>query len=65
MAHREHNKPKSSGPFALIIFGALLLILAPTIYQDEPVFATIAFVSGFIIGGLGFYLRYIRKKRAN
>jgi ABC-type transport system involved in cytochrome bd biosynthesis fused ATPase/permease subunit len=34
MVHGEHNKSKNNGGFALIILGALLLFLAPNIYQD-------------------------------
>ena len=65
LVHREHNKPKKSGAFFLIIFGALLLIIAPTISSESPDLALVAFVSGFIIGGLGFYLRFIKKQIPN
>ena len=60
MAHSEHNKTKNSGSFALIIFGALLLILAPTINPSSPVLGTIALIGGIVIGGIGFYLKFIR-----
>ncbi len=59
MAHSEHNKSRNSGSFALIIFGALLLILAPTINPSSPVLGTIALIGGIIIGGVGFYLKFI------
>ncbi len=62
MAHSEHNKSKNSGSFALIIFGALLLILAPTINPSSPVLGTIALIGGIVIGGVGFYLKFIRTR---
>ncbi len=62
MAHSEHNKSRNSGSFALIIFGALLLILAPTINPSNPVLGIIALIGGIIIGGFGFYLKFIRTR---
>ena len=62
MAHSEHNKSRNSGSFALIIFGALLLFLAPNINPSNPVLGTIALIGGIIIGGLGFYLKFIRTR---
>ncbi len=61
MAHSEYNKPKKSGAFFLIILGALLLIIAPTIHPSSPELGTLAFVFGFAVGGIGFYLRFVRK----
>jgi len=60
MAHSEHNKSRNSGSFVLIIFGALLLILAPTINPSSPVLGAIALIGGIVIGGIGFYLKFIR-----
>ena len=60
MVHGEHNKTKSGGSFAMIIFGALLLFLAPNIYQDMRELGTIALFGGIIIGGIGFYLKFFR-----
>ena len=62
MAHSEHNKSRNSGSFVLIIFGALLLIFAPTIYPSNPVLGTIALIGGIVIGGVGFYLKFIRTR---
>lgn len=62
MAHSEHNRSKSGSWFALIIFGAIMLFLAPTIYPKEPEMGTVAFVAGLVIGGLGFFLRFIRNR---
>jgi hypothetical protein len=61
LVHAEHNRPKKGGSFFLVIFGALLLIIAPTIYPVDSNLGILAFVAGFIIGGLGFYLRFIKK----
>ena len=46
MAHSEHNrsKKKNSG-FLLIIFGALLLFLAPNVYPNNPETGVAASVS--------------------
>ena len=64
MAHSEHNRPKKSGAFFLIIFGALLFMIAPLTLGETPELGMAAIVAGFIIGGLGFYLRFVRKERA-
>jgi hypothetical protein len=62
MAHNEHNKTRNSGGFALIIFGALLLFLAPNINPSNPELGTIALIGGIVSGGLGFYLKFIRTR---
>lgn len=61
MAHDEHNRTKKGKGFFLIILGALLLIIAPTIYPTDQILGVVSFVAGFIIGGLGFYIRFIKK----
>jgi len=63
MAHSTHNRPRKSGAFFLIIFGALLFILVPTYLKDSPELGIIAIVFGFIIGGLGFYLNFVRGRK--
>ena len=63
MVHSEHNRSKNSGGFALIIFGALLLFLAPNIYPEMPELGTISLFGGIIIGGIGFYLKFIRTRQ--
>ena len=62
MVHGEHNRSKNSGGFALIILGALLLFLAPTINEDPSMkeLGTMAWVGGLIIGGIGFYLKFFK-----
>ncbi|MGI0057655.1 MAG: hypothetical protein ACREAK_09840 [Nitrosarchaeum sp.] len=62
MAHSEHNKSRNSGSFVLIIFGALLLFLAPNINPGNPILGTIALCGGIMIGGIGFYLKFIRTR---
>lgn len=62
MAHDQHNKSRNNGGFALIILGALLLFLAPNINPTSPELGFLALVGGIFIGGLGFYLKFIRSK---
>ena len=62
MAHSEHNKSRRGGPFALIILGALLLFVAPSIHAEYPEMAITALIGGFIVGGLGFYLNFIKRR---
>ena len=64
MVHDEHNKPRS-GAFFLIIFGALLFVMAPTFLSDDPELGAVAIIAGFLIGGLGFYLHFVRGRRKN
>ena len=67
MAHNEHNKPKRSGSFLLIIAGSILLMLAPTQYSTSNELGILALISGLIIGGIGFYIKFVkgRKSRKN
>ena len=63
MAHSEHNRQKKGGGFVLIIFGALLLFLAPNLHTDNPELGIASLVFGIIIGGAGFYIRFIKKPK--
>ena len=63
MAHSEHNRSKNSGGFVLIILGALMLFLAPNIHPEMPELGTMSLIGGFIIGGVGFYLRFIKSRK--
>jgi hypothetical protein len=65
LVHKEHNRSKKSGGFFLVIFGALLLILAPTVYPSTPELGILSLIAGFIIGGLGFYIRFVKKTSTN
>lgn len=60
MAHSEHNRSKNSGGFVLVIMGALLLFLAPNIHPTMPSLGIAALVGGALVGGIGFYLKFIR-----
>ena len=62
MVDNEHNKPKRSSSLLLIIFGAVLFMVGPTQYQDYPELGILALVFGFILGGIGFYLKYVKGK---
>ena len=62
MVHNEHYKPKRSGSLLLIILGAILFMIGPTQYQNSPELGILALVSGFILGGIGFYLKYVKGK---
>ena len=57
MAHSEHNRAKKrNSGFVLIIFGALLLFLAPNVHTDNPELGLTSLVFGLIVGGFGFYI---------
>ena len=60
MVHGEHNKSRNSGGFALIILGALLLIIGPQEAIIPASLSVITWIGGMIIGGLGFYLKFFR-----
>ncbi|AJM92898.1 hypothetical protein [Nitrosopumilus piranensis] len=60
MVHSEHNRSKNSGGFALIILGALLLIIGPQEAIVPKSMSIATWIVGLIIGGLGFYLKFLR-----
>lgn len=64
MVHRDYNKTRNSGGFALIILGALMLFLAPNIYPNMPELGTLVLFGGMAIGGVGFYLKFFRYRNA-
>jgi hypothetical protein len=63
LAHDEHNKPKRSSSYFLIIAGALLLMVAPTQYSSYPILSITALIFGFIIGSAGFYLKFVQGRK--
>jgi drug/metabolite transporter (DMT)-like permease len=63
LAHNEHNRPRKSGGFFLIILGSLIFILAPITFGESPQTGMGFIVLGFIVGGIGFYLNFIKKRR--
>ncbi|WP_306307572.1 hypothetical protein [Nitrosopumilus zosterae] len=46
----------------MIIFGALLLFLAPNIYPEMPELGIVSLFGGMGIGGIGFYLKFFRNR---
>ena len=63
MAHSQHNKQRRGGGFFLIILGALIFISAPMYLKDPPELGTIAIIFGFIVGGIGFYIQFVKNRR--
>tara|TARA_Y100000590_G_scaffold70101_1_gene76466 strand:- start:1337 stop:1534 length:198 start_codon:yes stop_codon:yes gene_type:complete len=63
MAHSEHNRSKKGGGFFLIIFGALLLFLAPNLHTNNPELGITCLIFGILVGGTGFYIRFIKKPK--
>ncbi|HJU14732.1 MAG TPA: hypothetical protein VJ792_09795 [Candidatus Nitrosotalea sp.] len=62
MAHSEHNRPKGSG-MILIAIGILIFVFAPTYFKNNIVEGLGIIVFGFIIGGIGFYIAFVKKRR--
>jgi len=60
MVHGEHNRSRNSGGFALIILGALLLIIGPQEAIVPASLSVITWIGGMVIGGIGFYLKFFR-----
>ncbi|HSD04145.1 MAG TPA: hypothetical protein VLB45_00130 [Nitrosopumilaceae archaeon] len=65
MAHREHNRPKKNGSYAMILFGAFLFISATLFLPRGSIEGQIAIVFGFIVGGIGFYLGFAKRKKTD
>ena len=63
MVHKDHNQSKKSGGVALIILGALLLIIGPQEAIVPKSLSIITWVGGIIIGIIGFYLKFIRGRK--
>ncbi len=61
MAHSQYNK-KRSGGFFMIILGALLFMLAPSQLTNSPELGGAVIIFGFIIGGIGFYIQFVKGK---
>ena len=62
MVHGEYNKSKKSGGFALIILGALMLIIGPQEAIVPKSLSVIVWIGGIAIGGIGFYLKFIKNR---
>lgn len=63
MAHNQHNKSRRNGGFFLIILGALIFIIAPTYMTHTPELGLVAIIFGFVVGGTGFYITFIRGRK--
>jgi hypothetical protein len=63
MAHSEHNRIKNRGSFVLILFGAFLFISSTLFFEPGSDLGKIAIILGFVIGGIGFYRVFVRKKK--
>ncbi len=63
MAHVAHIRPRRSGAFVLVSCGALLVVISPSVLSDDPELGAVAIIGGFLIGGLGFYLHFVRGRR--
>lgn len=61
MAHSEHNRPKGSGVI-LIAIGVLIFFFAPRYYTKDLIGGMILIILGFAIGGLGFYIAFVKKR---
>lgn len=62
MAHSEHNRPKGSG-MALIIIGIFIFIFAPSYFKNNFIGGFAIIIFGFVIGGFGFYISFLRKNK--
>ena len=60
--HGEHNKSRNSGGFALIILGALMLIVGPQEAIVPKSMSVIVWVGGIVIGGIGLYLKFVKNR---
>lgn len=61
MAHSEHNRPKGSG-MVLIAIGILIFVFAPNYFKNDITAGLAVIIFGFVIGGLGFYISFVKKK---
>ena len=62
MAHSEHNRPKGSGVI-LIVIGILIFFFVPRYYTKDLVGGMVLIILGFVLGGIGFYLAFLKKRR--
>lgn len=49
----------------MIFIGMLIFIMTPIYLKDSPEIGIISITFGFIIGGIGIYYSFIKKKRIN
>ncbi|MGI0073500.1 MAG: hypothetical protein ACREA3_06790 [Nitrosotalea sp.] len=63
MAHNEHNRPRGSG-IILIAIGILIFVFAPGHIKNDMSGALAAVVIGFLLGGVGFYIAFLKKRKS-
>jgi hypothetical protein len=63
MAHNEYNRPRGSG-MVLMAIGILIFIFAPGYIKNNISEALVAVVIGFLLGGLGFYIAFLKKSKS-
>jgi uncharacterized RDD family membrane protein YckC len=63
MAHNEHNRPRGSG-IILIAIGILIFVFAPGYIKNNIGEALVAVIIGFLLGGLGFYIAFLKKRKS-
>ena len=65
MAHSEHNRiKKSGGSFVLVLLGAFLFISAVLFLEPGSDLGKLAIILGFVIGGIGFFLGFVKKRKS-
>lgn len=62
MAHSEHNRPKGSGVI-LIAIGILIFFFVPQYHTKDLVGGMVLIILGFVLGGIGFYIAFLKKRR--
>ncbi|MDE1844405.1 MAG: hypothetical protein KGI10_03655 [Thaumarchaeota archaeon] len=62
MAHSEHNRPKGSGVI-LIAIGILIFFFVPRYYTKDLIGGMVLIILGFVLGGIGFYIAFLKKRR--
>lgn len=62
MAHSDHNRPKGSG-MILIAIGILIFVFAPSYFKNDLAGGLTVIILGFVLGGIGFYISFLRRKR--
>ena len=62
MAHNQHNKSRSNGGFFLILAGAFIFITTPLYLSDNQDLGFAVIAVGFAVGGIGFYIKFVRNR---
>ncbi len=62
MAHNEHNRPRGGG-MILIVIAILIFVFAPSHFKQDLGGGIAIMTIGFVLGGIGFYVAFLRKRR--